>query len=119
MTMPLGFSFCAIAVCWSAIVCYAGGPGPDKRAAAQSPGTQFECKKPLADLRRDRLEQIAFDEYKKYGGDVERTNISFVVSSKGCDWYIFGRLPENSPGAHFSVTVDGTTGHVRHFSPGR
>lgn len=78
----------------------------------------FSCAEKKLDLTRDQLEQIAFEEFEKRGGRVDRSRMETRIVNKGCDWQVLVILLPRAPGAHFGVLIDGVSGKVKNYFSG-
>jgi len=79
---------------------------------------QFSCPSKRITLSREKLEEIALEDYGKHGGTKPRDAMEFTISNKGCDWAVLITLLPRTPGGHFGVVIDGTTGKVKDRSRG-
>lgn len=111
-------------VLWFVWSCgYAQSPPAEQSSSPKNangqPSVTFECKDQRAELSREKLEQIAVDTFKRNGGDPDTSRMTIRIISRGCDWQVLVQLADDSPGSFFGVLIDGRSGRVKHYSPGR
>ena len=92
-------------------------PGADAGRSPTGDG-MFSCSSKRLDLTRAQLEEIALAEFQNRGGRVNPGGYEITIASKGCDWFVGVQLLPASPGAHFGVVIDGTTGKARSYLGG-